>query len=107
MSLGSSLPLSFRSSVSLCAALILLWLSVAAVVGVGIAAMVLTQTPIFGTIVPVIRISTFAVVATAAGSIASSVAVTTSFGGEENHIFSQGWPELEAIRQRRMQEMMA
>lgn len=38
--------------------------------------------PTLGTIIPVIGASGFAAVATAAGSVAGSVAVAASFGGE-------------------------
>ncbi|GJZ16706.1 hypothetical protein Tco_0552829 [Tanacetum coccineum] len=67
--------------------LVLLKLIISLRVGVErvvIAAMVFTQTPKLGTIMPVIEIDRFAV-ATAARSITSSVAVTATFGGEENH----------------------
>ena len=43
--------------------------------------------PTLGTIIPVIGAGGFAAVATAAGSVAGSVAVAASFGGEENQIF--------------------
>jgi len=45
-----------------------------------------------GTIIPVIGASGFAAAASAAGTVAGSVAVAASFGGEQPHRFQRNLP---------------